>query len=111
MKSLSLTHISVFVISTIFFLNLSSCTEDEGYMCSNLRTEYLIDPLALDGGNIRFSWEIESPYPNFEQSAYEIRVGTTRSKLLKEKTNTWNSGRVQSNATNQICYAGPELVK
>jgi len=109
MKSLSLTHISVFVISTIFFLNLSSCTEDEGYMCSNLRTEYLIDPLALDGGNIRFSWEIESPYPNFEQSAYEIRVGTTRSKLLKEKTNTWNSGRVQSNATNQICYAGPEL--
>jgi len=71
-----------------------------------LRTEYLVAPLAVDTTTPRFSWKLdpgEVPAPSLLQSAYEIRA------KRDDGTPLWETGKVESSATQQIAYAGAPL--
>ncbi|CAH1001854.1 Alpha-L-rhamnosidase [Neolewinella maritima] len=62
------------------------------------RLEYKTNPTGIDVPAPRFSWRLEGEGRDRVQSAYRIEVD-----------NGWDSGKVASNATNQIAYAGPAL--
>ena len=71
-----------------------------------LRVEYRENPLGIDAPKPRLSWELESAEKAQRQTAYEIQVssnGTGQGDL-------WATGKVLSNRTLQIEYAGKPLV-
>jgi alpha-L-rhamnosidase len=73
---------------------------------ANPRVEYLHNPLGIDSERPRFSWTLESGEQDQTQRAWHIRVSSDSSLA---EADLWDSGRVESNATNQIEYGGQLL--
>ena len=69
---------------------------------TRLRTEYLVEPLAIQTTKPRFSWELTDASIGARQSAFQIKV-TSNGKEV------WDSGKVESSEQNQVVYNGPEL--
>jgi alpha-L-rhamnosidase len=76
---------------------------------SNLRCEYLVAPLGLDEHAPRLSWTLESNRRGARQTAYRLRVASTSEHLATGVCDLWDSGRVESNRTTHIAYAGQPL--
>ena len=76
---------------------------------SELRCEYLINPLAIDTREPRLSWQIGSNTRGARQTAYQIIVATTVANLTANKGDLWDTGKVASNETIQIAYRGKPL--
>ena len=77
---------------------------------ANLRCEYLTDPLGIDAGSPRFSWILSSNRRGELQSAYQILVASSPKLLSLGKGDLWDSGKVSSDESSQIIYAGNPLV-
>ncbi len=77
---------------------------------ANLRCEYLVNPTGLDVLRPRLSWAMESPVRGQKQTAYRILVAATLEDLAKDKGDLWDSGKVASDDSVQIAYAGKPLV-
>src|SRR5699024_11048829 len=76
---------------------------------TNLRTEYLINPLGLEVLQPRLSWMIESEEFKMKQEAYRILVASTPEKLMENNCDLWDSGIVKSDQSVQNIYAGTKL--
>jgi len=76
---------------------------------SNLRCEYLINPLGIEVKSPRLSWQIESEEPNFRQVAYEIRVAEIPDQLNSKHKFVWSSGKVMSDQSVNVLYKGTPL--
>ena len=73
-----------------------------------LRVEYKTNAF-VDAERPRFSWELHSAVLNQKQTARQILVAGSVALLNNEKANVWNSGKIASDATNQVAYAGKRL--
>jgi alpha-L-rhamnosidase len=69
---------------------------------TGLRVEYLATPLGIDAPRPRLSWRLTSVERNTVQSAYQIQV-------TRNGTRVWDSGRIVSDASVFVSYAGPAL--
>lgn len=69
---------------------------------SNLLVENLSDPVGLDTKVPRFSWQLNSTKRNVLQTAYEIKVSDGKSMV-------WSSGKINSDQSVHISYAGSAL--
>jgi alpha-L-rhamnosidase len=69
---------------------------------TGLRVEYLTNPLGVDVIRPRLSWRLTSGERNTMQGAYQIEV-------TRHGTRVWDSGRVGSDASVFVPYAGPPL--
>ncbi|MBS1727438.1 MAG: family 78 glycoside hydrolase catalytic domain [Armatimonadetes bacterium] len=76
---------------------------------ANLRCEYLAHPLAVETTSPRLSWITETSTSNWRQSAYQILVASTADLLKGDKGDLWDTGKVASDASTQIAYAGHAL--
>lgn len=74
------------------------------------RIEYLENPEGIDVLKPRFSWILKGEGHNRFQSAYQIIVASSLKKLSQNQGDIWDSGKVNTNATNQIEYDGSSLV-
>ena len=74
-----------------------------------LRTEWLVDPVGIDTVAPRFSWRVESTRRGARQTAYRILVAETETMLRSGRGSLWDSGRVQSDETLNVVYAGRPL--
>jgi alpha-L-rhamnosidase len=74
----------------------------------HLRCEYKTDPLGIDVTSPRLSWELTSSDGGVLQTSYEIRVTVTALGSTKESV-VWETGKVTSDASNQVPYAGAPL--
>ena len=74
-----------------------------------LRCEYLHQPLGIDVPAPRFSWQSDSSERNWAQSAYELLVASKPELLAEGTADVWDSGRVRSDNSVGIVYAGPRL--
>jgi len=88
-------------------------SETEGQGCNltpaYLRCEYRVDPLGIDTTSPRLSWIVQSDRRAQKQSAYRIMVASSQSLLESGTPDLWDSGKVNSDRTNQIVYAGKPL--
>lgn len=77
---------------------------------SQLRCEYLDNPLGIDEREPRLSWIVTSEARGQRQTAYQIRVASDIDKLLSGKADLWDSGKVASDETVNVVYQGKPLV-
>lgn len=76
---------------------------------SNLRCEYMTDPLGIDNSNPELSWFLKSFKKDQGQAAYRILVASEAAKLKKNIGDLWDSGKVTCDDTTGIVYSGKEL--
>jgi alpha-L-rhamnosidase len=76
---------------------------------TNLRCEYLVDPLGIDVEKPRLSWVIESGKRGERQTAFQVMVASTPELLAKDQGDLWDSGQVASDQSAQVSYAGKPL--
>ena len=67
----------------------------------DLSVEYKKSPVGLDDAHPRFSWKLQTEKQNTHQTAYRLQVHSDDA--------CWDTGRVESNQTILIPYAGPTL--
>jgi alpha-L-rhamnosidase len=79
------------------------------FRISDLRCEYLVAPLGIDERAPRLSWALKSNRRGARQVAYRLRVAGTSKKLTAGEGDLWDSGRVESNQTTHVVYAGRSL--
>ncbi|HEY5345424.1 MAG TPA: family 78 glycoside hydrolase catalytic domain, partial [Verrucomicrobiae bacterium] len=74
-----------------------------------LRCEHLQNPQGIDVAQPRLSWLLQSGERNVKQSAYEILVASSEKKLAHNNGDLWDSGKVASDESILIAYAGKTL--
>ncbi len=76
------------------------------------RCEYLVNPLGIDAKPPRLYWKLKPARPEargLAQSAYQVLVATSESLLGEGKGTLWDSGRVASDQSIHVPYAGHPL--
>ncbi len=76
---------------------------------SALHCEDTVNPLGVDDRQPRLSWQVESPVRGARQTAYRILIASSPERLDADRGNLWDSGRVQSDQTLHVPYAGSAL--
>ena len=88
----------------IFSINAQS----NEFTATNLRCEYLKNPIAVDVEHPRFSWEITDNRQSAFQYAYQVFVGTDSISVGDGIGDFWNTKK-QKNSSTLILYQGREL--
>ena len=110
MKLFSLPPKPVRSSSLLFAITLLMCrvaTAATGV--AELRCENLQNPQGIDAAQPRLSWTLQSSQRDQKQAVYQILVATTESKLKEGKTDLWDSGKVASDQSILVTYAGQPL--
>ncbi|GGH60453.1 alpha-L-rhamnosidase [Filimonas zeae] len=74
-----------------------------------LRCEMLENPLGIDATTPRLSWQLTSRERDVKQVAYEITVASTPQKLAAGVGDVWQSGKINSDQSVLVPYAGKAL--
>jgi hypothetical protein len=81
-----------------------------GLTPADLRCDYAVNPLGVDAPNPRLFWKLSGDERGARQSAYEILAATSEQELAQDDGDVWASGKVISDESIQIPYAGKDLV-
>ena len=84
-------------------MNNTSCV-------TRLRCEYLENPLGIDETRPRLSWIMESERRGARQTAWQVRVASSRERLEQGSADLWDSGRVETDQSTHVVYNGAPLV-
>lgn len=76
---------------------------------TRLRCESMVNPLGLDEAQPRLSWAMDDPRRGARQTAYRIVVASTPEKLASVDGDLWDTGRVESDRSIHVPYAGKPL--
>jgi alpha-L-rhamnosidase len=72
--------------------------------------EYLVNPIGLDERQPRLSWQLSAQHRGARQTAYQIRAGKNPAALEASAADiVWDTGKVMSDHSLHIAYAGPPL--
>ena len=77
---------------------------------TNLKVEYLSNPLGIDVRKPRLSWELVSKDRDFKQSAYQIIIASSSKNLSNNKGDIWNSDKINSGNNINIIFNGNPLL-
>ncbi|NLC58588.1 MAG: family 78 glycoside hydrolase catalytic domain [Armatimonadetes bacterium] len=76
---------------------------------TNLRCEYEARPLGLDTRSPRLSWQVNDARRGARQSAYRVLVATKKEILAADQGDAWDTGKVASDRSVYLAYAGKVL--
>lgn len=77
---------------------------------SGTTCEYLVDPLGIDVREPRFGWCIDGgDARGVRQVAYQVLVASSAESLARDEADLWDSGRVPSDRSCNVTYAGRPL--
>ena len=79
------------------------------FLVTGLRCEYVENPLGVDGPHPRLFWKLESQTRGQRQSAYQILAASSVDLLSHGHADLWDSGKVKSDVTTHVPYAGKAL--
>ncbi|MEY4488270.1 MAG: hypothetical protein RIQ79_778 [Verrucomicrobiota bacterium] len=77
-----------------------------------LSCDFRVDPLGVDSAPPRLGWQLAAVAPDargLRQTAYRILVASSLALLAKDKGDLWDSGRVVSDQSTLLPYAGRPL--
>lgn len=99
---------------SLFLLAWALVLQDAGADCfpESLHCDFFTEPLGIDSANPALDWIQQTSDPSargLTQSAYQILVASSQNRLAKDTGDLWDSGKVASDQTYQIAYAGTSL--
>lgn len=97
-------RISLIIISFLTTLGLWA-----GVSVGSLTVEGQVNPLSIETQHPRLSWIITSDQRDVMQTAYHVLVASSPEKLAAGEGDLWDSGRVVSDQSVWVEYAGKEL--
>lgn len=103
------TSIQMRLLSLFTFIVLCSTVVAAKISVTQPLCEYHVNPIGIDVQKPRFSWQMLSDATNVMQSAYEIRVASDAGNLRRSKNLLWNSGKVMTDQSTHVAYAGTPL--
>src|SRR5579862_7481751 len=98
------------LITMSFSLLATSSSFSQTNKPEKLKCESLTTPLGMDAPKPLLSWQLRDSREGARQTAYQIRVASNLSLLESGKADIWDSGRIQSENSVGVSYAGPALV-
>jgi alpha-L-rhamnosidase len=103
--------VHLFCLLLSFPIFFSACGQKGDILVSDLRCEYLTDPLGIDVEKPRFSWKLfdADHTRGLHQTAYRIMVASAPGKLESGNADVWDSGTVASGQSHLVPYGGPKL--
>ena len=104
---MKLTAAGFFVL---YVLSLANCAANASVRLSDLRCEYQTDPVGMDGTHPRLSWILTSDRRGERQTGYQVLVASTPGGLRKNRGDLWDTGKVASDQSIQLEYAGKPLI-
>ena len=102
----------IFLLSLLFLLWTGGCTTNGrtgGIVFGDLLTEMRKNPEGIGALTPRFSWNFTSDQPDVMQKAYQIDVASSEKALKAGSGLLWSSGRVESDGSLFVAYAGKPL--
>jgi alpha-L-rhamnosidase len=102
--------ITLFV--TLIALCAGAARGQSSVTVTDLRCEYLPEPLGIDVRQPRLSWELAAVDPQArgqKQTGYQVLVASARTLLDNDKGDLWDSGVVSSDQSAQVVYRGKPL--
>ncbi len=97
------------VISLIIHMQLICFILPAQVSVNHLLCENKTNPLGIDIMQPRFSWQLISDKRDVLQTAYEIRVSDGLSTLNNDKNLLWSTGKISSDQSVHVPYAGAAL--
>lgn len=91
------------------FLVLAHVSAFAAVNVGSLTTERLERPLGIELDAPRLGWIITSDKSGVMQTAYQILVASSPERLAEGKADVWDSGRVESDESILVPYAGKPL--
>lgn len=76
---------------------------------SQLRCEYQDRPVAIEAAQPRLSWIMEDSRIGARQTAYRVLVASGVEKLQEGHADLWDSGKIASDQSVNVAYAGKPL--
>ena len=76
---------------------------------TDLKVDYLTQPLGLENPHPRLSWRLESRRRGIRQRAYRVLVASSEDLLRAGRGDLWDSGQVRSRTSIGIPYQGLKL--
>jgi len=98
-----------FVCSVVVFALNAESALCQTAKPDRLQCESLTNPLGVDTKRPVFSWKLRDARFAARQTAYEIEVASSPDKFGNGNVDVWKSGKVQSENSIQVEYAGKEL--
>jgi alpha-L-rhamnosidase len=81
----------------------------DGNAPAHLQCEAMAEPLGIDIAQPRLSWQLQDSRRGARQAAYEIRVASSPEALAQDRSDVWDSGRVESDQSVNVPYGGPAV--
>jgi len=97
------------LVVAICLISASQLFGEERISPFALRSEYLVNPEGIDVLSPRLSWMLKSEVRGQKQAAYRVLVASSRELLKKNQGDLWDTGKVASDQSNQLAYAGEPL--
>lgn len=106
------------IFVSVFGLVLGICTAcgaSKQTEITNLKTNYIRNPIGVDDESILFSWQMNSEEQGKSQSAYRIAVyecdqgNREQDDAIASEICVWDSGKVESSLSVAIPYEGEQL--
>lgn len=100
----------IFILLIILQFSCNAIESNSKIRPTNLTCEYTKNPSVVDEINPRLAWVniATNNERNLNQSAYQIKVASTKEKLVKP--DLWDSGKVNSEESTRILYNGKKLL-
>ncbi|MBU4200810.1 MAG: glycoside hydrolase family 78 protein [Verrucomicrobia bacterium] len=76
---------------------------------SSLKCNYAVNPQGIDTPVPTVSWELKGSGRGRRQTAYQIIVASSKGLLDQEKSDIWDSGRIESSQSLHVPYSGIRL--
>ncbi len=76
---------------------------------TDLRCEYLAEPLGIDVAQPRLSWKLTAQQRGQKQTAYQVLVASDEKTLKEDQGGLWDTGKVASDQSIHVVYSGKPL--
>jgi alpha-L-rhamnosidase len=104
-----MTRLVVFPALLLAYFIIAAGQGYAGINPVHLRCEYLDNPLGIDVSNPRLSWVLGSSERGQVQTAFQVLVASDRKNLDRNIGDLWDSGKVSSDQSTLVPYAGKPL--
>lgn len=104
-------HKKLLLFLFLLFLFVSDITAQSLQISPiHLTCEYMTNPLGIDKRQPLLGWQIQSTGTGVQQTAYQIIVASSESRLHDNDGDIWDSGKINSSQSQNIYYKGQPLL-